>query len=192
MTEPATRPAQSAPLVRRADVAAALRVVGWCLLAGLVVGVVWGLAAPSAVRNTGYLGPCANEVDCAGFFTSEVVFGIGTAVVGLAFAALMFRLHRDAGIALVVALAVGGVLGALVAARTGVWVGAGRSEAAVAALPAFTEVEAPRRLDAWALLLAWPVASMFLVLWLSAGMADHPPHEQPAGGEVSSATSPPS
>jgi hypothetical protein len=153
--------------------AAALRVVGWCLLVGLVVGAVWGLAAPRAVRNSGYLGPCANEIDCAGFFTSEVVFGIATAVVGLAFAALTYWRHRDAGIALVVALAVGGVLGALVAARTGVWVGAGRSEAAIVALPPYTMVDAPRRLDAWALILAWPVASMFLMVWLAAGSGDH-------------------
>ena len=54
--------------------ATALRVVGWSLLVGLVVGAVWGLAAPRAVRNSGYLGPCANEIDCAGFFTYSPQF----------------------------------------------------------------------------------------------------------------------
>jgi hypothetical protein len=177
MTEPPIPPSSSAPVVRRLDVAAGLRVVGWCLLVGLAAGAVWGVAAPRAVQNTAYSGPCANEIDCAGFFTAEVVFGVATAVIGLAFAAIAYVRRRDAGVALIAALAVGGVLGALVAARTGVWVGGGPSAAALAALPPFTEVEAPLRLDAWPLLLAWPVASMFLMVCLSAGVADPAPEE---------------
>lgn len=163
---------RSATNVSRADVGAGLQVVAACLVLGVVIGVAWGFLAPHATATAGYVEPCVNEVDCGGFFRAEAYFGIAAVIVGLTVAALSYARHRDAGVALVVALTVGGVLGALVAARLGVWIGHGRSAESFAALPTYTRVRAPLRLDSWAFILAWPIASLFVTFWLALSGSD--------------------
>ena len=167
-------PAARGPLdINRADVAAAVQVLAACLALGLVIGVLWGSFAPRATATAGFVEPCVDEVECAGYFNAEAYFGIAAVVAGLAVAAIAYARRRDAGVALIAALAVGGAAGALVAARTGTWIGHGPSSAYVASLAPYEKYDAGLRLDTWALLLAWPIASLFLTFWLAVGGSDH-------------------
>ncbi|MGW1891985.1 AAA family ATPase [Streptomyces sp. NPDC002004] len=136
---------------------------------GALLGLLWLWLAPrvpliadaSAVYLKDTEGEQAIGVD--GTFT---VLAIGFGVVS---GALVFLLRRRGGVPLVVGLALGGLLGSLLAWRLGVWLGPTHNVVAHAKqVGKGVTFDAPLELGAKGALLAWPVAAMAVHLGLTA------------------------
>ncbi|MCX4401345.1 AAA family ATPase [Streptomyces sp. NPDC059837] len=153
-------------------------------LAGVLLGVLWWWLAPhvplvaddSAVYLKDTEGEQAIGVD--GTFTLlALAFGAVSAVV-------VFLVRRRGGVPLVVALAVGGVLGSLLAWRIGIWLGPTQNVVAHAkAVGKGVTFSAPLKLGAKGALLAWSLAGLVVHLGLTAlfGPRDPDPYASPYG-----------
>lgn len=151
-------------------------------LAGVLLGVLWSWLAPhvpliadaSAVYLKDTEGEQAIGVD--GTFTLLALgFGVLSAVG-------VFLVRRHGGVPLVVALAVGGVLGSLLAWRIGIWLGPPQNVVAHAkAVGKGVTFSAPLKLGAKGALLAWSVAGLVVHLGLTAlfGPRDPDPYASP-------------
>ncbi|MFD0419585.1 DUF2567 domain-containing protein [Streptomyces sp. NPDC127108] len=152
----------------KADVRDAVVVMVAVAASGVLLGLLWLWLAPSvpliADKTTVYLkdteGEQAIGVDGT-FALLALAFGLVSAVV-------VFLVRRRGGIPLVVGLAAGGLLGAVLAWKVGVWVGPETDVAAHArAVGAGVVFDAPMELKAKGVLLAWPVAAMVAQLVLT-------------------------
>nr|WP_168508174.1 AAA family ATPase [Streptomyces sp. S1D4-11]QIY95318.1 AAA family ATPase [Streptomyces sp. S1D4-11] len=154
------------------------------VLAGVLLGVLWWWLAPhvpliaddSAVYLKDTEGEQAIGVD--GTFTLlALAFGAVSAVV-------VFLVRRRGGVPLVVALAVGGVLGSLLAWRIGIWLGPTQNVVAHAKhVGKGVTFSAPLKLGAKGALLAWSLAALVVHLGLTAlfGPRDPDPYASPYG-----------
>ncbi|MFE9770194.1 AAA family ATPase [Streptomyces sp. NPDC005931] len=154
--------------VREAVVAAVVVALG-----GLVLGALWWWLAPrvplvgevSGDNWVVYLKDTEGEqaVGVDGTFTLlALAFGAVSALVA-------FLVRRRGGVPLVVALAVGGLLGSLLAWRLGVWLGPAQDVIAHAKdVGKGVTFDAPLKLGAKGALLAWPVSALVLHLGLTA------------------------
>ncbi len=139
-------------------------------VSGVGLGLLWAWLAPKVPLISD--GTAVFLKDSEG---EEAIGADGTFVLlalgfGFLSAALVFWFRRTGGIALVVGLAVGGVLGSLLAWRLGVWLGPEQDVVAHArAVGKGVVFDAPLQLRtvaaAWA---AWPVAAMAAHLVLTA------------------------
>ncbi|RVU15707.1 DUF2567 domain-containing protein [Streptomyces antnestii] len=137
-------------------------------LCGLLLGALWLWLAPHvpliADAQAVYLKDTEGEqaVGVDGTFTLlGLAFGAVSAVV-------VFLWRRRGGVPLVVALAVGGLLGGLLAWRFGVWLGPTQDVAAHAkAVGKGVTFDAPLELKAKGALLAWPLAALIVHLGLT-------------------------
>lgn len=161
-------------------------------LGGVLLGVLWWWLAPhvplvgDVVEGNWvvYLKDTEGEqaVGVDGTFTLlALAFGVVSALV-------VFLLRRRGGVPLVVGLAVGGLLGSLLAWRVGVWLGPAEDVVARAReVGRGVTFSAPLQLGAKGALLAWPLAALVLHLGLTAlfGPRDpepefgHSPYEAP-------------
>lgn len=159
---------------------AAVVTVVMALLGGALLGVLWWWLAPhvplvsdgSAVYFKDTEGEQAVGVD--GTFT---LLALGAGALS---ALVVFLLRRRGGVPLVVALMVGGLLGAVLAWRLGVWLGPGTDVAARAEEAGQgVTFSAPLKLAAKGALLAWPLAALLVHLGLTAlfGPRDPEPFE---------------
>lgn len=156
-------------------------------LGGVLLGVLWWWLAPHV--------PLVGDVvegkwvvflkDTEG----EQAIGVdGTfALLGLGFGAVsalvVFLLRRRGGVPLVVGLAVGGLLGSLLAWRVGVWLGPAEDVVARAReVGRGVTFSAPLRLGAKGALLAWPVAALVLHLGLAALFGPRDPEPEYGDG----------
>ncbi len=152
-------------------------------VAGVLLGLLWVWLAPRipliSDGSAVYLKDSEGEqaIGADGWFTLTALgFGLLTA-------AGTFLWRRTGGVAVVVGLAVGGLLGSLLAWRLGVWLGPPQNVVAHArAVGAGKVFYAPLQLRAKGALLAWPVAAMaaFAALTSAFGPRPAPPH--PFGG----------
>ncbi|MET7682249.1 AAA family ATPase [Streptomyces sp. NPDC005423] len=153
---------------------------------GALLGLLWWWLAPHVPLVgdvTGkswvvYLKDSEGEqaVGVDGTFTLlAVAFGAVTALA-------VFLLRRRGGVPLAVALAVGGLLGSLLAWRLGVWLGpTGNVIAHAKSVGKGVTFSAPLKLGAKGALLAWSVAALVVHLGLTAlfGPRDpEPPYQQ--------------
>jgi hypothetical protein len=154
-------------------------------LAGGLLGPLWEWLAPKVplvgnVVNGGWVvylkdGEGEQAVGVDGTFTLlALAFGAVSAVA-------VFAWRRRGGVPLVVALAVGGLLGSLLAWRLGVWLGPA-SDVLAHAKSAGKGVtfSAPLKLGAKGALLAWSMAALVVHLGLTALFAprDPDPYQQ--------------
>ncbi|MEU4489260.1 AAA family ATPase [Streptomyces purpurascens] len=142
-------------------------------LGGVLLGVLWWWLAPhvpligDVVEGNWvvYLKDTEGEqaVGVDGTFTLLALgFGAVSALV-------VFLLRRRGGVPLVVGLAVGGLLGSLLAWRLGVWLGPAEDVIARARdVGRGVTFSAPLKLGAKGALLAWPLAALVLHLGLTA------------------------
>ncbi|MEU3250500.1 AAA family ATPase [Streptomyces sp. NPDC006997] len=160
-------------------------------LGGVLLGVLWNWLAPSVplvgqVVDGGwvvYLGDTEGEqrIGVDGTFT---LLALGFGAVS---AAVVFLLRRRGGVPLVVALGVGGLLGALLAWRVGVWLGPsddvlGRAKDVGQGVT----FSAPLELGAKGALLAWPVGALLVHLGLTALFGPRDPEVPGYGAEKGS------
>lgn len=179
--EPGGSGAGSGPGTGRQLAEAAVGMVVLALVGGVLLGLLWWWLAPhvplvsdgSAVYLKDTEGEQAAGVD--GTFTL-LALGIG-ALSGL----VVFLVRRYGGVPLVLGLALGGLLGAVLAWRLGVWLGP-ESDVAARAKEVGEGVtfSAPLKLGAKGALLAWPLAGVLVHLGLTAlfGPRDPDPYEQ--------------
>ncbi|WP_326583471.1 DUF2567 domain-containing protein [Streptomyces sp. NBC_00487] len=175
------------PGLRTELIEAAVVTAVMALLGGALLGVLWWWLAPhvplvsdgSAVYFKDTEGEQAAGVD--GTFT---LLALGAGALS---ALVVFLLRRRGGVPLVVALTVGGLLGAVLAWRLGVWLGPETDVAARAKeVGQGVTFSAPLKLGAKGALLAWPLAGLLVHLGLTAlfGPRDPEPFEpeQPKDG----------
>ncbi|MET9389183.1 AAA family ATPase [Streptomyces sp. NPDC006624] len=156
-------------------------------LGGVLLGVLWWWLAPH-VPLVGdvtdgnwvvYLKDTEGEqaVGVDGTFTLLALgFGVVSALV-------VFLLRRRGGVPLVVGLAVGGLLGSLLAWRVGVWLGPAEDVIARAReVGRGVTFSAPLKLGAKGALLAWPLAALVLHLGLTALFGPRDPEPEFPGG----------
>ncbi|MFI9774945.1 AAA family ATPase [Streptomyces sp. NBC_01003] len=135
---------------------------------GLLLGALWMWLAPHvplvADAQAVYLKDTEGEqaVGVDGTFTLlGVAFGVVSAVA-------VFLWRKRGGVPLVVALALGGLLGGLLAWRFGIWLGPTQDVAAHAKeVGKGVTFDAPLELNAKGALLAWPLAAMIVHLGLT-------------------------
>ncbi|MFD4695028.1 ABC transporter permease [Streptomyces sp. NBC_00683] len=179
-----------------AEVRRAAVVTGLLTVAGVALGLLWLWLAPRV--------PLVSD-DTAVFLknseSEEAIGADGTFVLlalafGLVSAAAVFLFRRSGGIALVVSLALGGLLGSLLAWGIGTWFGPTSDVVAHAKeVGKGVTFDAPLELHAvGAGMLAWPVAAMAVHLGLTAlfGPRDPEPEweagygaDRPAAGPAS-------
>ncbi|MFF5972602.1 DUF2567 domain-containing protein [Streptomyces sp. NPDC012769] len=152
-------------------------------VAGALLGLLWLWLAPRVVLVSDGKAVFLREGEgeaAIGMDGTFVLLGLG---FGALAAALVFLIHRHGGIALVIGLALGGVLGSLLGWGTGAWLGPERDVVAHAkAVGPNVFFEAPLDLKmAAAAVLAWPVAAMIVHLALTAvfGPRDPEPEDGP-------------
>ncbi|MEU5399430.1 DUF2567 domain-containing protein [Streptomyces sp. NPDC005963] len=166
--------------VVRDDIRDAVIVFFAVAVLGVGLGLLWLALAPSVPLISD--GKAVFLRDSEG---EEAVGADGTfALLGLAFGALsavgVFVFRRRGGIALVVALALGGLLGAFVAWGVGTWFGPTEDVVAHAkAVGAGVVFDAPLELNAKGALLAWPVAAMVVHLLLTSLFGPRDPEPLP-------------
>ncbi|MEY9990642.1 hypothetical protein ABIE67_002674 [Streptomyces sp. V4I8] len=159
---------------------------------GALLGVLWWRLAPSVPL----VGDVVDKSWVVYFKDSEGEQAVGVdgtftllaLAFGLVSAVAVFLWRRRGGVPLVVALAVGGFLGALLAWRVGVWLGPtedviGHAKEAGKGVT----FSAPLKLGAKGALLAWPLGALVVHLGLTAlfGPRDVDPYQlpQPPAGQ---------
>lgn len=136
-------------------------------LLGLPVGLLWWQLAPVAELTIRSDGGFYSEAQPQEFVAADGWFAVLTAAVGLVAGLLVWWRVRATPYGVVVGLAVGGGLGAVVAWRTGVWLGRVDLDA-VASAPVGTTAALPLALGMRGLLVVEPVLA--LVGWLAADL----------------------
>lgn len=175
----------------RAEVIQAALVVLLVTVAGVLLGLLWVWLAPRV--------PLVSDGSTVFLKDSEGEEAIGAdgvfALLGLAFglvsALAVFLFRRRGGVPLVIALAVGGLLGSLVAWGLGVWLGP-TDDVVAAAQHAGKGVpfDAPLKLAAKGALLAWPVAAMLVHLGVTAVFGPRDPEPVWGAGDYGMASHP--
>jgi hypothetical protein len=171
----------------RAELRHAAVVTGILTLAGIVLGLLWLWLAPRVPLISDETAVFLKDTE-----GEEAIGADGTFVLlGLAFgavaAAAVFLFRRRGGIGLVVGLALGGLLGSLLAWGIGVWFGPGSDVVARAKeVGKGVTFDAPLELHATvAAVLAWPIAAMVVHLVLTGLFGPRDPEPEwgaPYGG----------
>nr|WP_202446994.1 DUF2567 domain-containing protein [Streptomyces sp. SID5468] len=174
------QPHTGAPPSRGADLRDGLVAALVVAVSGVLLGLLWFWLAPRVPLisdgSVVYLKDPEGEQSVAadGWFTLMALgFGALSAVA-------VYFWRRGGGVALAVALAVGGLLAALVAWRIGVWLGPTHDVAGHAkAVGAGKVFSGPLQLRATGSLLAWPVAAMAVYLLLTSLLTPRPAEPAP-------------
>ena len=178
------------------------RVVVECLLAalvfGLLAGVAWYLLVPDVTVSVGDDGePRLGTAAASGVFAYDAWFMVVGSISGLLLGAVLFTRHRRESVVAAVAVAVSGLVGSLVAWRVGVLLGPEPVEARATALDNGGTLTLDVGLEAYGVLLAWPIAGLVAVLAVSAWLDDRapvssrpPPPPPPAVGSIADEPAP--
>ncbi|KNB52676.1 hypothetical protein [Streptomyces caatingaensis] len=169
----------------RAELPSAAVVAAVVTVSGVLLGFLWLWLAPRV--------PLISDGKAVFLRSSEGEQAIGAdgtfALLGLGFGAVsatvVFLLRRAGGVGPVTGLAVGALLGSLVAWRLGMWLGPTSDVVAHArAVGKGVVFDAPLRLGAKGMLLAFPLAAMAVHLLLTAlfGPRDEVPGPGPEAG----------
>ena len=126
----------------------------------VVVALLWVRIAPDVALRVSDGGAFLDEVQGAKVFGRDGWFAVLTAAAGVLTGVYGWLRHRQDPVALAIAAAVAGVVGAVLAWRLGVRWGPQPLEAQVAAASDGDTLTAPLGVDATGVLLAWPILSL--------------------------------
>ncbi|WP_240800396.1 MULTISPECIES: ABC transporter permease [Streptomyces] len=166
-------------LEMRSELRRAAVVLVGVTLAGIALGLLWLWLAPRVPLISN--GKAVFSADSEGEETAAVdgTFVLLALGFGVLSAAVVFWFNRRGGIAVVVALALGGILGSVLAWGTGYLLGPEQDVVAHArAVGRGVVFDAPLGLRAKGALLAWPLAAMIVHLALTALFAPRDPEPE--------------
>ncbi|MGW1071703.1 ABC transporter permease [Streptomyces sp. NPDC002537] len=164
----------------RAELRQAAVVAAAVTVSGVLLGLLWLWLAPRV--------PLVSDGRAVYLKNSEGEQAIGAdgtfALLGLGFgavsSAVVFWFRRRGGIPLVAGLALGSLLATLVGWRLGAWLGPSSDVVASAkAVGKGVVFDAPLKLAAKGVLLAWPLAAMAVHLCLTAAFGPRDPEPEP-------------
>ncbi|PVE10783.1 hypothetical protein Y717_24645 [Streptomyces scopuliridis RB72] len=136
---------------------------------GVALGLLWLWLSPRVPLISDETAVFLKDTEGEEAIAADGTFMLLALAFGLVSAVLVFVFRRRGGIPLVVGLALGGLLGAVVAWRVGVWFGPTSDVVAHArAVGKGVTFDAPLALNAKGGLLAWPIAAMVVHLALTA------------------------
>ncbi|MEV6794654.1 hypothetical protein AB0M87_22295 [Streptomyces sp. NPDC051320] len=168
----------------RAELGQAAIVAVLVTVAGFVLGLLWVWLAPRVPLISDGKNVFLKDSEGEQAIGADGTFALLALGFGVVSALAVFFFRRRGGVPLVLALAVGGLLGSLIAWRLGLWLGPSDNvrSAAKHAGKGVT-FDAPLRLAAKGALLAWPVAAMVVHLGVTAvfGPRDPEPVWTPGG-----------
>ncbi|MFJ3901981.1 DUF2567 domain-containing protein [Streptomyces sp. NPDC090025] len=158
-------------------------VVAASVLAGAVLGLLWLWLAPRVTLFSDGKAVFLKDSEGESAIGMDGTFVLLALAFGAVAALLVFLFHRHGGVALVIALAVGGVLGSLLGWGVGVWLGPARDVVAHAkAVGPGVVFDAPLELKMrLAAMLAWPIAAMIVHLALTALFGPRDPEPDDLG-----------
>ncbi|MGC0414867.1 AAA family ATPase [Embleya sp. AB8] len=164
----------------RADVIAFAVVVGACLVAGTIVGVVWEQIAPRVPLIATKDGVFQTAPETESSIALDGWFAVCGVVAGIVLAPPAFWRFRRQGVATALALTVGGLAGSYLAFKIGVQLGPDGIAEQVRRVGLGKRFDQPLDIQAKGVLMLWPIASMVIFLGLSAGFA--PADREPVAG----------
>ncbi|MFD7165637.1 ABC transporter permease [Streptomyces violascens] len=178
-------PVEEAPAMKK-DLRDAVLVALAVTLAGVALGLLWVWLAPKVPLIADDKAVFLKDTEGEEAIGGDGTFILLALALGALSAAAVFLFRRKGGIALVAGLAVGALLGSVLAWRLGIWLGPNQDVVAAAkAAGKGVTFDAPLKLDAKGALLAWPIAAMAVHLGLTAlfGPRDPDPvwHVPPLG-----------
>ncbi|MFE7758250.1 ABC transporter permease [Streptomyces sp. NPDC057418] len=161
--------------------------------AGIVLGLLWLWLAPRVPLVSDDTAVFLKNSEGEDAIGADGTFVLLALAFGLVSATAVFLFRRNGGIPLVVGLALGGLLGSLLAWGTGTWFGPTSDVVARAKeVGKGVTFDAPLELHAvGAAMLAWPIAAMIVHLGLTAlfGPRDPEPEWELPHGEPYASTS---
>ncbi|MFD9034722.1 DUF2567 domain-containing protein [Streptomyces sp. NPDC059567] len=139
-------------------------------VAGAALGLLWLWLAPRVSLISDGKAVFLRHSEGEAAIGADGTFVLLALAFGAVAAALVFLFHRHGGVALVMGLAVGGVLGSLLGWGVGTLLGPTHDVVAHAKEVGPNVVfDAPLKLEMWAgAMLAWPIAAMIVHLALTA------------------------
>ncbi|MFE5486774.1 DUF2567 domain-containing protein [Streptomyces sp. NPDC056527] len=140
------------------------------VVAGAALGLLWLWLAPRVSLISDGKAVFLRHSEGEAAIGADGTFVLLALAFGAVVAALVFLFHRHGGVALVMGLAVGGVLGSLLGWGVGTLLGPTHDVVAHAKQVGPNVVfDAPLKLEMWAgAMLAWPIAAMIVHLALTA------------------------
>ncbi|WP_258177499.1 DUF2567 domain-containing protein [Streptomyces solincola] len=157
---------------------------------GLLLGLLWLWLAPRVPLISDGRAVLIKDNEGEGAIGGDAVFALLALGFGALTAAGVFLWRKRGGIPLVVGLALGGLLGSLLAWGVGTLLGPTHDVAGHAReLGAGVTFDAPLELHAYGAVLAWPIAAMLVHLGLTALFAPRDPEpDDDAHGAFHAAT----
>lgn len=139
-------------------------------LAGLPLGLLWRVVAPlpRIVKRPDGLYQAGGEGNEAAI-AADGWFALLALVTGIVIALVVYLRTRPGRVPPLLALAVGGLLGAVVAWRLGVLLGPGPIVETARGLAVGKRFDGPLKVSAPAVLLAWPMGAVITYFAVSAG-----------------------
>ncbi len=180
------------------DVRSALLVSGASIVVGVLVGLVWRWVAPlSAYEKARGAGVPVGAAETA--VAADGWFAVCSGLAGILVAVAVVLLVRVGRLGSLVGLVAGGLLGAVVAWRTGLLLSPPTVTESLASVPAGQRFDGPLRISAIGVLLAWPTTAVITFFAIVAGLeSDHddalatvpPGATDPAGVDADDSVSP--
>lgn len=149
-------------------------------VAGLLLGALWAWLAPKVPLISDGKAVYLKSTEGEQAIGADGTFALLALGFGVLSAVVVFLVRRRGGIPLVAGLAAGSLLGALIGWRLGIRLGPA-SDVVAAAKSAGKGVvfDAPLKLSAKGVLLAWPLAAMAVHLVLTAVFGPRDPEPEP-------------
>jgi hypothetical protein len=155
------------------DVRSALLVAAASVVVGALVGLVWRWVAPlSAFQKEGGAGIPVGGAETA--VAADGWFAVLSGLAGILVAVGVVLLVRQGRLGSLAGLVAGGLLGAVVAWRTGLLLSPPTVTESLAAVPAGERFDGPLRISAIGVLMAWPTTAVITFFAIVAGLeVDH-------------------